>query len=246
MSAPVTVVRKFEQIIQDQSRLPAGWDLTLVQNDDNLCWLLENTAAREAIFVDPVHGDERELERRMDELHRRGIRVIAVIDTHTHADHITCAAWLAERLGAPLVMHERAPSRRVQLRVSRDVDLHSVAAPLRLLVTPGHTADSIGVFWGPFVFGADTILYGDTGRDDLPGGSAEQHFESLQKFKAVARPEMIFLPGHDGGGRISSWKTQLAINPGLTQTREVFVPEAAAYRGPAPRLLKESLFENFK
>jgi hypothetical protein len=55
------------------------------------------------------------------------------------------------------------------------------------------------------------------------------------------------LPGHDmRGGRISSWKTQLEVNASLTQPREIFVPEAAAYVGPSPKLLKESLFENFK
>lgn len=245
-SAVVTRVRPFSEIIQDGSKLPSGWDLTLIQNDDNLCWLLTHQPSKEAIFVDPVHGDEAALEKLWNEFRSKGFRVIAVIDTHTHADHITSAPWLAEKTGAPLVMHERAPSRRVQVRVSRDVEFYSHASPLKLLVTPGHTPDSLTPIWGPFICGADTILYGDTGRDDLPGGDAALHFDSLQKIKEVAKPEMIFLPGHDGQGRISSWKTQIEVNTGLTQPREIWVPEAAAYRGPAPRLLKESLFENFK
>jgi glyoxylase-like metal-dependent hydrolase (beta-lactamase superfamily II) len=242
----ITQVKRFDQVIQDKSRLPAGWDVTLIQNDDNLCWLLTHEPTKEAIFVDPVHGDEAALEKSAAELRARGFRVLAVIDTHTHADHITSAPWLAEKTGAPVVMHERAPSRRVHVRISRDVELYSHASPLKLLVTPGHTPDSITPIWGPFVCGADTILYGDTGRDDLPGGDAAAHFDSLQKIKAAAAGEMIFLPGHDAEGRISSWKTQLEVNSGLTQPREIWVPEAAAYRGPAPKLLKESLFENFK
>ncbi len=244
--APITQIKRFEQIIQDQSQLPQGWTVTLIQNDDNLCWLLTHEPSKEAVFVDPVHGDEDALEKIIVDLRARGVRVLAVIDTHTHADHVTSAPWLAEKTGVPLVMHERAPSRRVHLRVSRDVELYSHAAPLKLLITPGHTADSITPIWGPFICGADTILYGDTGRDDLPGGDAGAHFESLQKIKASARPEMVFLPGHDAEGRISSWKTQLEVNAGLTQPKEIWVPEAAAYRGPSPRFLKESLFENFK
>ncbi len=241
-----TDIKEFEQIIQDGSRLPQGWRLKLIQNWDNLAWLLIHDGAREAIFVDPVREDQEALDALVTELTQKNIRVLAVIDTHTHADHVTSAPWLAERTGAPLVMHEKAPSRRVHLRVSKDVSLQSVAAPIQILVTPGHTPDSLTVIWGPFICGADTILYGDTGRDDLPGGDAEAHFDSLQKIKAAASPEMIFLAGHDESGRISSWKTQLEINIGLSQSREIWVPEAAAYRGPAPRLLKESLFENFK
>ena len=241
-----TDIKEFEQIIQDGSRLPQGWRLKLIQNWDNLAWLLIHDGAREAIFVDPVREDQEALDALVTELTQKNIRVLAVIDTHTHADHVTSAPWLAERTGAPLVMHEKAPSRRVHLRVSKDVSLQSVAAPIQILVTPGHTPDSLTVIWGPFICGADTILYGDTGRDDLPGGDAETHFDSLQKIKAAASPEMIFLAGHDESGRISSWKTQLEINIGLSQSREIWVPEAAAYRGPAPRLLKESLFENFK
>ena len=241
-----TQIKEFSQIIQDGASLPQGWSLKLIQNWDNLAWLLVNETTREAIFVDPVREDEAALDALVSDLTRQNIRVLAVIDTHTHADHVTSAPWLSERTGAPLLMHEKAPSRRVHLRISKDVSLHSVAAPIQLLVTPGHTADSLTVIWGPFICGADTILYGDTGRDDLPGGDAEAHFDSLQKIKAAARTDMIFLAGHDEAGRISSWKTQLEINTGLTQSREVWVPEAAAYRGPAPKLLKESLFENFK
>jgi glyoxylase-like metal-dependent hydrolase (beta-lactamase superfamily II) len=144
-------------------------------------------------------------------------------------------------------MHERAPSRRIDLRLSRDTILSAASAPVKLLCTPGHTPDSVTVLWGPVILGADTLLYGDTGRDDLPGGDPAAHYDSLQKIKAHAKPNMVLLPGHDGeGGRASSWATQLQISPSLTQDHENFVREAGAYVGPSPKILKESLFENFK
>jgi glyoxylase-like metal-dependent hydrolase (beta-lactamase superfamily II) len=170
-----------------------------------------------------------------------------VIDTHTHADHVSIAATLANDLGTPLVQHVLSPSRRVHLRVSQDTALPTASSPLKLLVTPGHTAECITPIWGPFLFGGDMILYGDTGRDDLPGGDPEAHWESLQKIKAHATPDMLLLPGHDGRkGRISSWRHQLEISPGLTQDKPAFVQDAGAYVGPSPKLLKESLYENFK
>ncbi len=131
--------------------------------------------------------------------------------------------------------------------MTKDTVLPSKAAPLQPLLTPGHTHDSMTLIWGPFLFGGDTILYGDTGRDDLPGGDPEAHYKSLASIKKAAKPEMIVLPGHDHkGGRASSWATQLKVNPSLTQGREDFVRESAAFDAPAPKLFKKALKENFK
>jgi sulfur dioxygenase len=240
-----TQVLTFSQMIQDGAKLPANWEVRAVVNDDNFTYLAYNTQSREALWVDPMKDDWETLLAESRKL--EGYRFLAVIDTHTHADHISCAAELADAIHAPLVMHEGAPSRKIHLRISRDVKLPSAAAPLEILITPGHTRDSITPIWGPFLFGGDTLMYGDTGRDDLPGGDPEAHYESLQKIKARATAEMVMLPGHDGsGGRVSTWKTQLEVSPSLTQSRETFIAEAGSYVGPSPKLLKESLFYNFQ
>lgn len=249
-----TVIKKFEDCVQDGSALPIGWGFRLIQNDDNLTYLLWNTNTGEAILVDPMREDFDETIKLVESLSKLGVnanakvnfRVIAVIDTHTHADHISSAADLARHFHCPLIMHENAPTKRAHLMVRSDVSVPTQFGSYEMLVTPGHTHDGVTVFYGPFILTGDTIIYWDTGRDDLPTGNAEAHYDSLQKIKAHAKPEMIFLPGHDGKGRISSWVTQLKENPSLKQTRDQFVPEAAAYRGPSPKLLKESLFENFR
>jgi glyoxylase-like metal-dependent hydrolase (beta-lactamase superfamily II) len=214
-------------------------------SDDCMSYVAWNTESREAVVIDPKRGDEaayREIARTL-----KGYLWLAVIDTHTHADHVSCAPELAEELGAPLVMHERAITHRVHLRVGRAVDLPSHAAAIKVIPTPGHTPDSLTIVWGPFLFGGDTILYGDVGRDDLPGGSPTDHYESVQLLKKHVRDELIVLPGHDHkGGRASTWAEQLKVNGSLTQGREDFVREAAAFDAPAPALLKLSLRENFK
>ena len=144
-------------------------------------------------------------------------------------------------------MHRNAPCSAVDLRVSNDTQLSTASGPLKLLITTGHTWDGITPIWGPFIFTGDTILYGDTGRDDLPTGNPEEHFKSLEKIKFNTSPNQVMLPGHDGaGGRASTWDHQLNINPSLTQSAADFIREASAYLGPPPRLLKESLFHNFK
>ena len=236
----------FQELDGAQSlRLPQGWKLVAVVNEDNMTYVAFNTATHEGIVVDPMKEDWNHLLKVTQE---SGVkRWIAVIDTHTHADHISCAADLAEELGTSLLMSEAAPGTRAHLRVSLDTQIPTQASPLEILMTPGHTPDGITVIWGPFLFTGDTILHGDTGRDDLPGGDPVEHYESLVAIKKAAKPQHIFLPGHDSqGGRVTSWADQMKLNPSLTQQREVFIKEAGEFRAPAPKNLKESLFENMK
>lgn len=222
-----------------------SWQAKVVQSDQCISYVAWNEKAREAAVVDPKREDWQSYLRIAADL--AGYRWIAVIDTHTHADHVSCAAKLAEKLGAPVVMHCAAPTKRAHLHVCRDTVLSTAAGPLRIQLTPGHTADSITPIWGPFLFGGDTIVYGDSGRDDLPTGSPNDHYDSIQAVKAIARPELILLPGHDPkGGRASSWAIQLKVNASLKQDRETFLSEAHAFNVDAPHFFKESLVENFK
>lgn len=242
-----TQLLSFEQALQGpKAALPAGWDLRVVQHWDNLTYLLINHTHREAIWVDPVREDWETLVAESAKL--SGFRWVAVIDTHTHADHVSNAGELARHLGCPLIMHQHAPTTQTHLKVAQDTALPTASGLLHLLVTPGHTWDSITPIWGPFLLGGDTILFGDTGRDDLPTGNPTHHYESLVKIKAFAQKHspLWMLPGHDAEGRISSWEHQIEINASLNQPRDEFIRDAAAFNGPAPKLLKESLFFNFK
>lgn len=220
------------------------WHAEAVLNDDNLAYLLSNRTTREAIWVDPVREDLDQMAEMTRAL--KDYRIVAVIDTHTHADHISGATELARRVGAPLIMQQWAAPSSVDFRVARDTALHTVAGPLRFLMTPGHTRDSMSIQWGPFILAGDTILYADTGRDDLPTGDATQHYESLVKLKKELSSDLVFLTNHDSRARACTWAHQLETNPSLKQSREEFIPEAEAFRGPSPVKLKESLFENFK
>ena len=224
---------------------PDEWQIRAILSEECLSYVVWNTRTKEGLVIDPKLEDWNSYIKVIAE--QPGIRWLAVVDTHTHADHISVAAKLAAHLHSPLLMHELSPSRRVDLRVSRTTKIQAQAAPIQLVATPGHTPDSMSVIWGPYLFGGDTILFGDTGRDDLPGGDPTAHYDSVQELKRHASAEMIFLPGHDHkGGRASTWKTQLQVNSSLTQGREDFIREAAAFDGASPQLLKKALAENFK
>jgi glyoxylase-like metal-dependent hydrolase (beta-lactamase superfamily II) len=242
----MTEIKKLEDILIAGELSPAvEWQLRMVRSDQCLSYVTWNTRTKEAILVDPKDEDAeayRALHRELAEYLWLG-----VIDSHTHADHISVAADFASEMKAPLIMHARAPSQRVHIRVAIATALPSRASALQIIPTPGHTPDSLTLIWGPFLFGGDTLLFGDTGRDDLPGGDARDHYESIQVLKSLARPQLIVLPGHDHkGGRASTWAKQLELNRSLSQDREDFVRESEAFDAPAPKLLKESLKANFK
>lgn len=218
-----------------------AWKISVVKNEDNLSYILSNNSTGEGIIVDP-HIDDIEITTKNLDSNTRWW----VIDTHTHADHISGAWKLSQKIKAPLVMHNSSPSQRVDIRINKDCNFPLAAGNLSFITTPGHTPDGLTVTWGPFVFTGDTILFNDAGRDDLPGGNPEHHFQSITKLIETIEPNKIFLCGHDGDGRCSTWGYQLENNDALKQTLPSFLEEWGSYVGPAPKQLKESLFENFK
>lgn len=221
------------------------WQLRAVQSEDCLSYIIWNTETREGLIVDPKLEDKRAYSKIIAKLSR--IRWLAVVDTHTHADHVSAAADLSLKLKVPLIMHQNAPSKRVDLRVCKNTTLKTNTGPLSFILSPGHTPDSMTVLWGPFVFGGDTLLFNDVGRDDLPGGDPEAHYESLQELKKIIPLKTILLAGHDNkGGQASVWKDQLKNNVSLKESKEEYIRGALDFNGAAPLKLNASLRENFK
>jgi glyoxylase-like metal-dependent hydrolase (beta-lactamase superfamily II) len=241
-----TAIKKLSEVlISGEAELQTDWQVRVVSSAECQSYVVWNTKTHEGILVDPKVEDVHAYHQIKSEL--KNYLWLAVIDTHTHADHISAAAEMAANFGAPLIMHSKSATSRAHLRVSLITQIPSQSGPLHLIPTPGHTPDSLCVIWGPYAFTGDTILYGDIGRDDLPGGNAEAHFESVQTLKRLLKQETLVFPGHDNkGGQVCSWATQLKSNPSLNQEREEFIRECAAFDGKAPALLKKALFENLK
>lgn len=241
-----TSIKSLQDLLLDKEpSVSSSWQLQAISSGDCLSYCLGNTDTKEMILVDPKKSDKEVYLKLKSQL--SGYLCLGIVDTHTHADHISGAAFCAQEFCAPLIMHVLSPSSRVQLRVAKTTTLPARAAPLQFILTPGHTQDGICLIWGPFVFTGDTVLYGDVGRDDLPGGSPSDHYDSLQKLRNILPLEILVLPGHDNqGGRISSWATQLKINVSISQSKDDYIQEAAAFVASPPALFKESLVENFK
>jgi sulfur dioxygenase len=181
----------------------------------------ENTAT--AVVIDPSH----ELDPYLDHVKEKGLKVVYVLDTHTHVDHISIAPELADRVGAKTAMHEGYEAQRSiksdifipqdikQIvaenqknridRVFGDGDSFSVGAvTFRTMSTPGHTLDSMCLLAQGRLFSGDTLLLGQCGRTDLPGGSYAAMYGSLFERISSLSDEIIIYPAHDYKGNINS------------------------------------------
>ncbi|HSD11363.1 MAG TPA: MBL fold metallo-hydrolase, partial [Candidatus Binatia bacterium] len=97
-------------------------------------YLIACEETRKAALVDPV---KERLERYLAILAYEGLKLAAVIDTHTHADHRTASFDLRELVGATVVMHRRAPAPHVDRHVEDGDTIPVGKVEIRVLHTPG-------------------------------------------------------------------------------------------------------------
>lgn len=204
-----------------------------------LSYIIASVKGGESLLIDPSVEVGNEYESILSD---KKLTLRYIVDTHTHADHISAYSSL-EKTGARYCMHERAPSKRVHYRV-RDEDTLSVGdVMLRVLHTPGHAADSITLVLPDAVFTADTLLVGGTGRTDLreDSSSAELYESIWQKIIPLGDAVRVY-PGHDYQGRVSSTiGDEKATNPRLALSRDEFIRHLDAHHPPKPELLEDAI-----
>ena len=140
-------------------------------------------------------------------LKRHGFELVATFLTHTHFDHIAGVPELVKSYpDVPIILH-RDDLHRIEPKVLshgktklvRDGDLLTVGGlEIQVFHTPGHSSgECCYLLKGkqPYLFTGDTVFIRDCGRTDLPTGSTEEMFQSLQKLRKLP-PESVILPGH--------------------------------------------------
>jgi len=198
-------------------------------------YLLADEEEGFAALVDPVldHFDEY-----LELLKKRKFTLTHAIDTHTHADHVSACAALKDALQCAYAMHEQAACGCVN-ELLRDGDIIRVGRlQIHVLHMPGHTEDSICLKVGHHLFTGDFLFLDEAGagRDDLPGGDAGRHWDSIQRLHEL--PEtLVVCPAHEyHDHKCSSLGHQRHSNPHLKQRpRDEFIRYIEDLRlGPAP------------
>ena len=175
-------------------------------------YLIGDANSKQAILVDPVLEHVQEYLTVLD---NKKLTLTHVIDTHTHADHISGAASLKDQVGCEYVMHAIAPARCVTFHLTDGFECHLGNHRVKVLTTPGHTKDSITLIFSDRILTGDVLFLDDAGagRDDLPGGDAGEHWESLQRILELPEHLMVY-PAHEYRNRQpSTIQDQKARNP---------------------------------
>jgi glyoxylase-like metal-dependent hydrolase (beta-lactamase superfamily II)/rhodanese-related sulfurtransferase len=187
-------------------------------------YLIGIQGKKEVALIDPVIDHTQDY---IQMLEKNNYKLIQVIDTHTHADHITCAPVLKDITDCSYGMHHYAPAQCPDQRIA-DGDKLTLfdEIPIKVLYTPGHTKDSISLIFPDRIFTGDALFLDDggAGRDDLPGGDPGTHWETLQKIAALDE-NLVVYPAHDYRDRSPSpLKQQKETNPHLkNRTKEEFI-----------------------
>ena len=161
-------------------------------------YILSSGKGREALIIDPVleHTDQY-----LNLLNKLKLKLVKVIDTHIHADHITGLNELSERTSCTKIMGDNSKSEVVDLRVKEDENVKIDNINLKVMYTPGHTDCSYSFLMNDRVFTGDTLLINGTGRTDFQNGNASQQYDSIfNKLLKLPENTMVF-PAHDYNGK---------------------------------------------
>ena len=176
-------------------------------------YLLASDKGREALIIDPVIEHTEKYIKLLKDL---DLKLVKVIDTHIHADHVTGLNELSKKTNCTKIMGERSKSEVVDLHVKENDKIKVENIELKVIYTPGHTDCSYSYLMKDRVFTGDTLLINGTGRTDFQNGSAEAQYDSLFNKLLKLPQKTIVLPAHDYNGKTSSTiGNELENNPRL-------------------------------
>ena len=161
-------------------------------------YIISSGKGREALIIDPVieHTDEY-----IKVLKNLDLKLVKVIDTHIHADHITGLNELHKKTNCTRIMGEKSKSEVIDLKIKDNEKINVENIEFKAIYTPGHTDCSYSFLMNDRVFTGDTLLINGTGRTDFQNGSAKTQYDSLFN-KLLKLPEKtIVYPAHDYNGK---------------------------------------------
>ena len=176
-------------------------------------YIISSGKGREALIIDPVieHTDEY-----IKVLENLDLKLVKVIDTHIHADHITGLNELNKRTSCTRIMGEKSKSEVIDLRIKDNEKINVENIELKAIYTPGHTDCSYSYLMNDRVFTGDTLLINGTGRTDFQNGNSYDAYDSLFN-KLLKLPEKtVVYPAHDyNGKKFSTIENEKNNNPRL-------------------------------
>ena len=164
-------------------------------------YLIASAKGREAVIIDPVIENVESYIKLLQEL---DLKLVKVIDTHIHADHVTGASKLKQETNCSTIMGEHTPADAVEIKVKDDEIIKIDQIEIKAMYTPGHTSDRYSFLMNNYLFSGDTLLINGTGRTDFQNGSSKDAYNSIFNRLLKLPEDTILYPGHDYNGKESS------------------------------------------
>lgn len=207
-------------------------------------YIIADRNTKEAAIIDPVlETVDRDLKL-IDEL---GLRLVYVLDTHIHADHITGAGEIRKRTDAKTAVSRRANVDCVDIALEDGQELTLGNKKIKVIATPGHTDTCLTFGFEGMIFTGDALLIRGCGRTDFQQGSADDLYDSVHEKLFQLPDDTIVYPGHDYRGLTSTTiGLEKAHNPrlGLKNSREEFKKIMSELKLANPKKIHEAVPAN--
>ena len=161
-------------------------------------YIISSGKGREALIIDPVIEKTNEY---LEVLKNLELKLVKVIDTHIHADHVSGLNELNKKTDCTRIMGETSPSEIIDIKVKDNEKIKIENIELISMHTPGHTNCSYSFLMKDRVFTGDTLLINGTGRTDFQGGSAKDQYNSIFNNLLKLPEETLVFPAHDYNGK---------------------------------------------
>ena len=176
-------------------------------------YLISSGNGREALIIDPVLENVNEY---INILKKLNLKLVKVIDTHIHADHVTGASKLKDITKCSTIMGDHTPALSVEIKVKDDEYINLDNIKIRAMYTPGHTSDSYSFLMNNYLFSGDTLLINGTGRTDFQNGNPKDAYNSIFNKLLKLPDDTLLFPAHDyKGEKVSTIGKEKKQNPRL-------------------------------
>ena len=208
-------------------------------------YIIASGKGREAAIIDPVIENVESYIMLLNEL---DLKLVKVIDTHIHADHVTGASKLKLATNCSTLMGEHTPADTVEIKVKDDEIIKIDQIEIKAMYTPGHTSDSYSFLMDNYLFSGDTLLINGTGRTDFQNGSSKDAYNSIFNRLLKLPEDTILYPGHDYNGKESSTiGNEKKFNPRLqVKNVEEYVELMSNLNLAKPKLIDINVSRNIK